>query len=236
MSTPTLARDDEGSGERSLSRCLKIGAVALALIVAIWLLQQGSVDLDVLAVRGWLIDFGPIAPLAYIVVYALQVIVAPIPGLPIGMAAGFVFGVVPAIIYGSVGLGLGVLVALLAGRLWGLRLLARVAGPDAIAKWEQLRLVNSPATWLIIFLGPSPDLILFVAGMSRIPLAWLVLIALIGRAPAMIAATLLGAGALDMGPWLAAGAAMIGGLTLLGGVLLRRVAPAAATAEVRVEA
>ncbi|HEY3108206.1 MAG TPA: VTT domain-containing protein, partial [Chloroflexota bacterium] len=193
MSTPTLARDGEGSSERSLSRYLKIGAVALGLIIAIWLLQRGSVDLDVIAVRGWLIDLGPIAPLAYIVVYALQVIVAPIPGLPIGAAAGFVFGLVPATIYGSIGLGLGVLVALLAGRLWGLRLLGRVAGPDAIAQWEQLRLVDSPATWLVIFLGPSPDLILFVAGMSRIPMARLVPIALIGRAPAMIAATLLGA-------------------------------------------
>ena len=117
-----------------------------------------------------------------------------------------------------------------------MRVLAHLAGPDAIEKWEQLQLVNSPATWLVIFLGPSPDLILFVAGMSRIPLAWLVLIALIGRAPAMIAATLLGAGALDMGPWLIAGAAMIGGLTLLGGMMLRRFAPAAVTAEVRIEA
>src|SRR5207247_1112134 len=108
-----------------------------------------------------------------------------------------------------------------------LRLLARVAGPDAIAKWEQLRLVNSPATWLVIFLGPSPDLILFVAGMSRIPLPRLFLIALIGRAPAMIAATLLGVGALDMGPWLVVGAVLIGALTVVGGVLLRRVAPVA---------
>ena len=234
MSTPTLARDREGCGERSMGRYLKLGAAALGLSVAIWLLRQGSVELDAMAVRAWLIDLGPVAPLAYVVVYALQVILAPIPGLPIGAAAGFAFGLVPATIYGSIGLGLGVLVALLAGRLWGLRLLAWVAGPDAIARWEQLRLVNSPATWLIIFLGPSPDLILFVAGMSRIPLPRLVLIALIGRAPAMIAATLLGAGALDMGPWLVVGAALVGLLGIFGGVLLRRVAPTAA--EVRVEA
>ncbi|HKU62763.1 MAG TPA: VTT domain-containing protein, partial [Gemmatimonadales bacterium] len=152
------------------------------------------VDLDAMAVRQWLVDLRPIAPLAYVAIYALQVMLAPLPGLPIGAAAGFVFGLVPAIIFGSAGLGIGVVVALLAGRLWGLRLLARVAGPDAIAKWEQLRLVNSPVTWLVIFLGPSPDLIIFVAGMTRIPLPRLFLIALLGRAPAMIAATLLGAG------------------------------------------
>jgi uncharacterized membrane protein YdjX (TVP38/TMEM64 family) len=225
-----MARDGERPSERGLSRFLKVGAVALGLVLAIWMLQRGMVDLDAMAVRQWLIDLGPIAPLAYIVVYSLQVILAPIPGLPIGAAAGFVFGLVPALIYGSVGLGMGAIVALLAGRVWGLRLLARVAGPDAIAKWEQLRLVNSPLTWLVIFLGPSPDLILFVAGMTRIPLPRLFLIALIGRSPAMIAATLLGAGAVDMGPWLIAGATLIGVLTAFGGVLLRRFAPVAVQA------
>jgi uncharacterized membrane protein YdjX (TVP38/TMEM64 family) len=232
MSTPTLARDGGGASERSPNRYLKIGAVALGLLGAIWLLQRGVIEIDTMAVRGWLIELGPLAPLAYMVVYALQVIVAPVPGLPFGIAAGFVFGLVPALIYGTAGLGLGVLVALLGGRLWGLHLLARVAGPDAIAKWERLRLVDSPATWLVIFLGPSPDLILFVAGMTRIPLRRLFLIALIGRAPAMVAATLLGAGALDMGPWLVVGAALIGSLSLFGGVLLRRLAPA--TVEVRI--
>jgi uncharacterized membrane protein YdjX (TVP38/TMEM64 family) len=232
MSTPTLARDDQGARDRSPSRYMKLGAAGLGLLAAIWLLQRGSFDIDPMAVRQWLVDLGPVAPLAYILVYSLQVILAPLPGLPIGAAAGFVFGLVPAIIFGAAGLGIGVLVALLAGRFWGLRLLARVAGPDAIAKWEQLRLVNSPVTWLVIFLGPSPDLIIFVAGMTRIPLPRLFLIALLGRAPAMIAATLLGAGALDMGPWLIVGASLIGALTIFGGLLLRRVAPVAA--EVRV--
>jgi uncharacterized membrane protein YdjX (TVP38/TMEM64 family) len=84
---------------------------------------------------------------------------------------------------------------------------------------------------LIIFLGPSPDLILFVAGMTRIPLAQLFLIGLIGRAPAMIAATLLGAGALDAGPWLFVGATALGLVSCCGGLLFKRVAPAAAAAE-----
>src|SRR5436190_1371266 len=95
--------------------------------------QRSNVDRSSQAAR--------IGLLAFVVVYALQVIVAPVPGLPIGAAAGFVFGLVPAMLYGTVGLAVGVVVALFAGRVWGLRLLARVAGPDAIARWERLRLV-----------------------------------------------------------------------------------------------
>ncbi|MBM4409288.1 MAG: VTT domain-containing protein, partial [Chloroflexi bacterium] len=131
----------------------------------------------------------------------------------------------PALLYGVTGLGIGAAIALLAGRHWGLRLLARVAGPEMVAKWAQLRLINSPITWLVIFLGPSPDLILFVAGMTRIPLARLFLIAVVGRAPAMVAATVLGAGAADMGPWLIVGATAIGIVACGGGFLFKRFAP-----------
>jgi uncharacterized membrane protein YdjX (TVP38/TMEM64 family) len=221
LDTRLLAR---GAGERGTGFYLKIAAAVAGLILAIWLLPRG-LEIDPMAVRTWLVELGPLGPLAYIAIYAVQVIVAPVPGLPIGAAAGYVFGLLPALVYGLVGLGIGAVVALLAGRVWGLRLLARVAGPDLIARWEQLRLVNSPITWLVIFLGPSPDLILFVAGMTRIPLPRLFVIALLGRAPAMVAATLLGAGATDMGPWLIVGATLIGIVACGGGLLFRRFAP-----------
>lgn len=191
----------------------------VALAVGVY---EYGFSLDVMALRAWLIGLGPVAPLGYVAIYAAQVIVAPLPGLPIGAAAGFVFGLVPAILYGLIGLGVGIAVALVAGRTWGLRLLARVAGPDSIAKWEQMRLINSPLTWLLIFLGPTPDLIIFVAGMTRIPFGRLFLVALLGRAPAMVAATFLGAGMLDMGPWLIVGATVLGTLVCFGGALLRR--------------
>jgi uncharacterized membrane protein YdjX (TVP38/TMEM64 family) len=199
-----------------------------ALVVAAFLYGP---EVDTAAVRVWLTDLGPIAPLAYIVIYMVQVVVGPVPGLPIGAAAGFVFGLVPAMIYGLIGLGLGVAIALVAGRTWGLRLLSRVAGPDKIARWEQMRLINSPVTWLLIFLGPSPDLILFVAGMSRIPLPRLFLVGLVGRAPAMFGATLLGAGAFDAGPWLLVGATVLGTLICFGGALMRRAQPPMQPAE-----
>ena len=82
MSTPPLARHRERFNERGSSWYLKIAAALLGLIGALWLIGQGAIALDPIAIRAWFIDLGPLAPLAYVVVYALQVIVAPIPGLP----------------------------------------------------------------------------------------------------------------------------------------------------------
>ena len=207
----------------------KIAAVLAAVVAIGWALQQG-ITLDPEAIRGWLIDLGPLGPLAYVALYTAQVVAAPLPGLPIGAAAGFAFGLVPAMAYGMVGLSVGVVIATVAGRIWGLRLLARVAGPDAIARWERMRLVNSPWTWLLIFVGPTPDLILFVAGMSRLPLKVLIPVGVVGRAPAMATATLLGAGFVDTGPWLIVGACALGLLFGCGSFLLRRFVPEAAPA------
>lgn len=200
--------------------------IAWAIVLVAWASQQG-ITLDPEQIRAWLVGLGPVGPLAYVLLYTAQVVCAPLPGLPIGAAAGFAFGLVPAMAYGMGGLAIGVVIALVGGRLWGLRLLARVAGPEAIARWEQMRLVNSPLTWLLIFLGPSPDLILFVAGMSRIPLRVLIPIGIVGRAPAMATATLLGAGFGDLGLWPLIAAAAIGLLFGCLGLLFKRFVPPA---------
>jgi uncharacterized membrane protein YdjX (TVP38/TMEM64 family) len=200
-------------------------AIALAVVAIVWAaLQVYNFDVD--ATRVWLVDLGPVGPIAYIAVYALQVFVAPIPGLPIGAAAGWVFGFWTAIGYGTLGLLIGIVAAITCGRRWGTRILGRLAGPATVARWEQLRLVNLPLTWLAIFLGPSPDAIIFVAGMTRIPLPTLIVVALVGRAPAMIAATFLGAYGLEIGPWIVVGATLFGILFAGAGYGLRRYVPA----------
>ena len=211
--------------------------IAWAIVLVAWASQQ-RITLDPEQIRVWLVGLGPVGPLAYVLLYTAQVVCAPLPGLPIGAAAGFAFGLVPAMVYGMGGLTIGVAIALVGGRLWGLRLLARVAGPEAIARCSRQhaevffsdgawRLVNSPLTWLLVFLGPSPDLILFVAGMSRIPLRVLIPIGIVGRAPAMATATLLGAGFGDLGAWPLIAAAAIGLLFGCLGLLFKRFVPPA---------
>lgn len=210
----------------------KLAAGAAAILLVAWLLRDGTI-LDIESAQRWLADLGPIGPAAYVSVYALQVIVAPVPGLPIGAAAGLAFGLWPALLFGSLGLTVGVGVAVLLGRHFGRRLLTRFLGASAFARWEQLRFVNSPVTWLLIFLGPSPDLILFVAGMSKVPLRVLIPVGLLGRAPAMATATLLGVGIADAGPWILIVATAIGFLFGCASLYARRFLPTAAPIPVR---
>src|SRR5688500_15332719 len=49
--------------------------------------------------REWILTFGPLAPLAYIGVFSLQILIAPLPGQFMGVMGGYLFGVLPGSLY-----------------------------------------------------------------------------------------------------------------------------------------
>ncbi len=200
---------NSGDREQGVRRIIWIGLIALALLV-VALLLRARIGIDVLAFQQFLRDLGPIAPVGYVVIYALQVIAAPVPGLPFGAAAGLAFGLMPALALGFLGLSIGVVIATWLGRRYGYRVIERIFGRWLVERWESYRFIDSPVLWLIVFLAPSPDLILFIAGMSRIPMRVLVPVGVIGRAPAMVIATVYGVGLAESGPELLIGATVAG--------------------------
>ena len=68
---------------------------------------------DTVAAWGWL------APLVFIGIQALQVIVSPIPGEITGPVGGALFGTTWGLIYSTIGLTIGTLICFGLGRLWG---------------------------------------------------------------------------------------------------------------------
>src|SRR5262249_57057930 len=66
-----------------------------------------------------LVEWGPAAPAIFIIIQALQVVVAPIPGEVTGILGGFVFGQWVGLIYSTIGLTIGSLAAFGLGRWLG---------------------------------------------------------------------------------------------------------------------
>ena len=69
-------------------------------------------------VNNFVISFGSYAPLVFIGLQILQVLLAPIPGEFTGFVGGYLFGIVPGLIYSTVGLSLGSLFAFLIAGAW----------------------------------------------------------------------------------------------------------------------
>ena len=149
---------------------------------------------------AWLQSFGVMAAPAYVALYAVQVLVSPIPGSVVSLAGGYLFGPVAGVVYSLVGLALGAGLAATFARHLGRPLIERFAGVQAVSEWERRLRIHSPITWALVFLFPTPDVLFYVAGLAGIPVRRLVLSVFIGRAPGLIVVNWLGARADALSP------------------------------------
>jgi uncharacterized membrane protein YdjX (TVP38/TMEM64 family) len=183
------------------SRWLQIGvamAVALAAIgggLALW--RAGLWDLW--TVRGrlenWLLQVGPWGPLLIVGLQVLQTVVAPLPGQIVGLAAGYVYGALWGTVLCAVGSVIGSALAVWLARRLGRGLVERWVRPQLLARWDAL--VEQRGSWalFLIFLFPflPDDLICLAAGLSRLPIWWVAVLALLGRTPGIAVSALIGA-------------------------------------------
>lgn len=119
-----------------LSRRQSVGPLALtgvglaASLVGAWLLR-GLVALDVEPVRAWLEDRGPLAPIAFIALLIVTIVVSLIPSVPLQIAAGLALGVFWGTVYTLIGAELGAMPRS--------RSRAGLAAPDSSAGWTAVR-------------------------------------------------------------------------------------------------
>ena len=144
--------------------------------------------------RLWFHNLGPVGPVVLISLNALQIVVAPIPGYLVQIAAGWVYGVWPGALYAIIGMAVGATLAISLGRLLGRPFVARIIGAERMARWEHITRADKPWLWAILFLGPLGDLPYYLAGLSSYPIRKLVLTAVLVRSPGVVLATALGAG------------------------------------------
>lgn len=144
---------------------------------------------------GWL------GPVALILLNALQIIVAPIPGYIIQAAAGFLYGPLWGGIWASLGLFLGAMTAMSLARRYGRPLVQKLVGAGRLAKWEQMTHSDSPLVWTVFLLGPTGDLPYHLAGLAKVSFLSILSITLCIRVPSVFVAAAVGAGAVTLSWW-----------------------------------
>jgi len=144
---------------------------------------------------GWL------GPVVVILLNALQIIVAPIPGYIVQLAAGFLYGTLWGGLWGAIGLFLGAMTAMKLARLYGRPLVQKLVGAGRLAKWEQVTHSENPLLWTILLLGPTGDLPYHLAGLSRVSFLLIATITLCIRVPSAFVAAAVGSGAITLVWW-----------------------------------
>ena len=129
--------------------------------------------------------FGPYAPLAFIVVQASQVVLAPIPGEATGILGGYLFGTGLGFLYSSIGLTLGSMLAFGLGRWLGLPLVRRLVSEEVYHKFDFISRAGGEVVTLVCFLIPGfpKDYLCFLLGVSPLQFGMFLVICTFGRIP-----------------------------------------------------
>jgi uncharacterized membrane protein YdjX (TVP38/TMEM64 family) len=145
--------------------------------------------------KKMILSFKEYAPLIYILIQMLQVVVAPIPGGPAEFVGGYLFGVKAGFIFSMIGVTLGSLLAFLLAKTFGKRVLERFVSPQTMKKFEYLIGHEGVIISFLLFLIPGfpKDALCYILGLTPMHLGIFLIISTIGRVPGTWIATLEGA-------------------------------------------
>ena len=130
-------------------------------------------------------EWGVLAPVIFIGLQALQVIIAPIPGELTGILGGYLFGQRVGLLYSTIGLTLGSVAAFAVGRWLGARYVQRLVSPEIWHKMGFIVEAEGAILCFIVFLIPGlpKDMICYLFGLSPMPFWVFTVVSTFGRIP-----------------------------------------------------
>ena len=172
----------------------------------LWTLAQ-----DETALRAFVRQLGMWGPVALVSLNAIQIVVAPLPGYVMQMAAGYLYGPFWGGVWGALGVLIGSTLAMAIARYLGRPVVEQLAGKGRLERWERLTFSTSTLVWFVILLAPTGDLPYFMAGLSHVSFTKIILLTMAIRVPSTMVVAAAGAGV-----WLFSGWQLVLILTGLG--------------------
>ncbi|MDZ5810849.1 TVP38/TMEM64 family protein [Halorubrum sp. AD140] len=168
---------------------LALVGVAVAFLGLYLLVREYAAFLtDAEALRLWLRQFGVLAPLVFVAIQALQVIVAPIPGQVVALVAGYLFGPLWGTVYSVAGVLIGSAIAFSLSKRYGRSFVEDVLHKDVVARFDGfVDTVGLPGLFAFVIIPGLPDdAICFLSGLTKWRLPAFMAVIAVGRLPAYV--------------------------------------------------
>ena len=142
--------------------------------------------------REWVDQKGVWGPLLYMALVVFQILVAFIPGEPLEIVAGYVFGTFKGTLYCLLAASVGSIIVLLLVRRFGKTILEVFFDKEKV---EKLKFLQSSKKKILVFAilfivpGTPKDLLCYYGGLTDISMPLLIFICTICRFPSIITST-----------------------------------------------
>lgn len=133
--------------------------------------------------RGFLNSLGPLSFIGFILLQALQVVAAPVPGEVTGLIGGFLYGPFLGIILSTIGLTLGSWLAFFLSKTFGRPFVDRFVSRKTLDKYDYLLHHKGAFLVFILFLIPGfpKDILCYVLGLGHLSTKEFLAISTVGR-------------------------------------------------------
>lgn len=178
---------------------LILGVLVAAALV--WRKELVQIFGSTESIRAFIERAGVWAPVSFVALQLLQVVVFVVPGEVVQIAGGYLFGVAGGTALSLLGIAAGSLVDFALARALGRRFVSSLVGREKLERLDGIAASPKAATaFFLLFLIPGipKDALCFVAGLSPMGLARFVGISMAARFPGILGSAVMGA-ALESG-------------------------------------
>lgn len=147
---------------------------------------------DAQKLRDLINSFGVLAPLAFILLSMIQILIPFIPGEPFELLAGYIFGTLKGSILCLISGCLASVLIIVLVKKYEERILHFFFRKTEVNKVKFLKSKKSFILYSIIFIMPGTpkDLLCYIGGLSKFDLIPLLIVVTIGRIPSIITSTI----------------------------------------------
>jgi uncharacterized membrane protein YdjX (TVP38/TMEM64 family) len=180
-------------------------AVLLVGSAVLWLHEPlATLYHDREALHGFLDRQGAWAPLAFMGLQAAQVVLAPIPGHLLAVAAGLLFGPWLGTLYTVLGVGSGSALVIIATRRFGRPLVSRLVPAAQRSRVDRWAMRHGMISFFLFFFIPflPDDLACFAIGLSPLPVLPMLGVVVLARLPGHFVSAWIGALQLPPAAWI----------------------------------
>ncbi len=145
-------------------------------------------------IKAFVTSFGSGAPVVFIIIQILQVLLAPFPGEATGFIGGYLFGATKGFLFSSIGLTAGSLINFTIGRFLGKRFVRKLIPTAQLERMDNVVKREGVIVLFVLFIFPGfpKDYLCLFLGLSAIPLKIFIILTAIGRMPGTLMLSLQG--------------------------------------------